>query len=157
MKMQCYIFVGEHYFPASSASKCLWILVKEVSLSLMRQGLFGNHVGGNGNIVLVFQAKKEDSDTALRNLLLPAKGNKTEQGKTWKQITKPNHVLEHGSSNRACPCLCYAWQYKGRAFPTRQERDLFQASFMSAIKLLRTWSTEMLDSKLSMCEASDAA
>ena len=63
-------------------------------MSLMRQSLFGNHDVGNGNIVLVFQVKKEDLFTALKSLLLPAKWNKTEQGKTCKQITKPNRVLE---------------------------------------------------------------
>jgi len=70
MKMQCYIFVGEHHFPASSASECVQALEKEASMLLMRQSLFGKYSGGKGNIVLVFQAKK---GTAPRNLLLPAK------------------------------------------------------------------------------------
>lgn len=93
MKMQCYISVAEHYFAASSVSKCLWVLVKQVSVSLMRQSVFGDQNVGNSNIDLVLQAKKADSVTALRNLLLPAKWSKTEQGKTCKEITKPNHVL----------------------------------------------------------------
>lgn len=158
MKMQCYISVAEHYFPASSVSKCLWVLVKQVSVSLMRQSVFGDQNVGNSNIDLVLQAKKADSVTALRNLLLTSE---MEQDRTGENLQRDNQTqpcfVEHGWSNGACLCLCYTWQYKGRTFLTRQDRDMFQTPFISPTKLLRTWATEMLDSKLSVYKALDSA
>lgn len=74
-----------------------------------------------------------------KSIQLPAKWNKTEQGKTCQQITKSNRILEGSwvrQSNGACPCLCDTWQYKSRTFLTGPEGHVFQMSFMSPIKVL---------------------
>lgn len=158
MKMQCYIFVGEHYFLASSASKCLWVLAKEVSMSPTRHILFGNHDGGTGNIVLVSQAKRGFSYCSKKSPVT----RKVEWDWAWENLQTDHQTQPYfeGSwvrwSNGACPCLCYTCQCKGRAFLTRQEGYVFQIPFISAIKLLMNWPIEMFNSKLSIYKASDA-